>query len=78
VAPTRVVWLPIPQSERERELELARYFGPYHDWYNVTNRRAYWHTRDVDTVLRKHGYLPQYRADEVLTRQCPCLRAFDS
>jgi hypothetical protein len=49
-APTRAIWLPILQSERE--IELDRYFGPYHGRYNVTGRRAYWRTRDVDTVLR--------------------------
>jgi hypothetical protein len=38
-APTRAVWLPI--LENERELELARYYGPYHNRYNVSSRRAY-------------------------------------
>jgi hypothetical protein len=37
--------------QNKRELELAHYFGPYHDRYNVTDRRAYWRTRDVDTFL---------------------------
>jgi hypothetical protein len=47
---TRTVWLPILQNEQD--LELARYFGPYHSRYNVTDCQAYWRTRDVDTVLR--------------------------
>jgi hypothetical protein len=38
-ASTRAVWLPILQNERE--LEIARYFRPYHGRYNVTNHRAY-------------------------------------
>jgi hypothetical protein len=33
-APTRAIWLPILQSGRE--IELGRYFGPYHGRYNVT------------------------------------------
>jgi hypothetical protein len=58
-APTRAIWLPILQSERE--IELDRYFGPYHGRYNVTGRWAYWRTRDVDTVLRDYGYRLKYR-----------------
>jgi hypothetical protein len=38
-APTRTISLPILQSERE--IELGRYFGPYHGRYNVTGQRAY-------------------------------------
>jgi hypothetical protein len=38
-APTRTIWLPILQSERE--IEIGRYFGPYHGRYNVTGQRAY-------------------------------------
>jgi hypothetical protein len=56
-APTRTVWLPILQNEWE--LELARYFGPYHGWYNVTDCQVYWRTHDVDAVLREHGYHPE-------------------
>jgi hypothetical protein len=53
-APSRAVLLPILSNKQE--LELARYFGPYHGRYNVIGHRAYWHTRDVDTVLWEHGY----------------------
>jgi hypothetical protein len=35
----RAIWLPILQNERE--IELGRYFSPYHGRYNVTDRRAY-------------------------------------
>jgi hypothetical protein len=55
-APTRAIWLPILQNERE--VELSRYFGPY----NVSGHRAYWRRRDIDTVLWEHGYRPGYRA----------------
>jgi hypothetical protein len=65
-APIRVVSLPILQNKWE--LELARYFGPYHSRYNVTGCQAYWHTRDIDTVLREHGYCPEHRAAGVALR----------
>jgi hypothetical protein len=49
LASMHAVWLPILQNKRE--LELTRYFCPYHGRYNVTGRRAYWRTRYVDTML---------------------------
>jgi hypothetical protein len=53
------VWLPILQNERE--LKLACYFSPYRGRYNLTDHRVYWRTRDIDTVLREHGYRPKHR-----------------
>jgi hypothetical protein len=70
-APTRV-WLPILQNKRE--LKIARFFGPHHGRYNMTDRRAYWRTRDIDTVLREHGYQPERRASSLArgwTRSAP-------
>jgi hypothetical protein len=57
---TRDVWLRILQNEREQELKLARYFGPYHGRHNVTSHRAYWRTHDIDTMLREHSYHPEH------------------
>jgi hypothetical protein len=59
-APTRAIWLFILQSERK--IKLGCYFGPYHGRYNVNCQRAYWRIRDIDIVLREHGYHPEYRA----------------
>jgi hypothetical protein len=42
-------------------VELGQFFGPYHGRFNLVGRWAYWQTRDIDIVLREHGYLPQYR-----------------
>jgi hypothetical protein len=65
----RDAWLPILQNNRE--LELARYFRPYHDWYNVTCHQTYWRTRDVDTLLRMHGYCPEHRTSAGWSRSAP-------
>jgi hypothetical protein len=54
-APTRAVWLMILQNEWEAE--LGQFCGPYHGRFNLVGRRAYWQMRDVNTVLREHGYL---------------------
>jgi hypothetical protein len=55
-ATTRATWLPILQHEREAE--LGQFYCPYHGRFNLFGRQAYWRTRDIDTVLREHGYLP--------------------
>jgi hypothetical protein len=52
-------WLPILESERE--LQLGQYYGPYNGRYNMSGRRAYQRRRNVDIVLREHGYRPDYR-----------------
>jgi hypothetical protein len=55
-APRRGIWL--PRLQRERQAELCVFAGPYIDRYNVVGRRAWWQNRDVDDVLREHGYVP--------------------
>jgi hypothetical protein len=32
--------------------------GPHVGRYNVVSRRVWWQNRDVDDVLREHGYVP--------------------
>jgi hypothetical protein len=54
-APCRGIWL--PQLQRERQEELGEFTGPYTGRYNVVGRRAYWQNRDVNEILREHGYM---------------------
>jgi hypothetical protein len=50
------IWL--PRLQRERQAELAEFAGPHVGRYNIVGRRVWWQNRDVDDVLREHGYVP--------------------
>jgi hypothetical protein len=52
-APHQGIWLP-----RLRQDELAEFVGPHVGRYNVDGQRVWWQNRDVDDVLREHGYVP--------------------
>jgi hypothetical protein len=55
-APRQGIWL--PRLQRERQDELTEFAGPHVGRYNVVGRRVGWQNRDVDDVLREHGYVP--------------------
>jgi hypothetical protein len=55
-APRQGIWL--PRLQRERQAELGEFVGPHIGRYNVVGRRIWWQNRDVDDVLREHGYVP--------------------
>jgi hypothetical protein len=55
-APHPGIWL--PRLQRERQEELAKFVGPHVGRYNIVGRRVWWQNRDVDDVLREHGYVP--------------------
>jgi hypothetical protein len=51
----RRIWL--PRLQQERQEELGEFAGPYAGRFNLIVRRAYWQNRDIDDVLREHGYV---------------------
>jgi hypothetical protein len=55
-APCHGIWLPRLQWERQEELD--EFAGPYTGRYNVLGRRAWWQNRNIDDMLREHGYVP--------------------
>jgi hypothetical protein len=55
-APRPGIWLPRLQWERQNK--LAVFAGPHVGRYNIVGRRVWWQNRDVDDVLREHGYVP--------------------
>jgi hypothetical protein len=55
-APRQGIWL--SRLQRERQAELREFVGPHIVRYNVVGRRVWWQNRDIDDVLREHGYMP--------------------
>jgi hypothetical protein len=55
-APRPAIWL--PRLQREQQAELAEFAGPHVGRYNIVGRRVLWQNRDIDDVLREHGYVP--------------------
>jgi hypothetical protein len=54
-APRHSIWL--PRLLQELQEELGKFAGPYAGRYNLAGRRDYWRNRDIDDVLREHGYV---------------------
>jgi hypothetical protein len=67
--PSRGIWL--SRLQRERQEELGEFAGPYVGRYNVIGRRAWWANRDVDAVLREHGYVPPPARRPTSARSAP-------
>jgi hypothetical protein len=54
-APRQGIWL--SRLQRERQAELREFVGPHIGWYNIVGRSIWWQNRDIDDVLREHGYV---------------------
>jgi hypothetical protein len=59
-ASNSVLWRPLFQEEWRNVVADFDIGTPTHTYYNIADRRTWWHGCSVVAVLRDFGYLPEY------------------